>query len=341
MTHRHTPRRPAGTRSPVGRAALVLIAGCAAATAHAQSSVGISGFLDAGYYRGFDGGWHTGTIQRSNIAFWGKEDLGGGLQATFNLSHRFEMGTGQPEGAGSKPFWQGESTVGLKSADWGALRLGRALDVVSAHDWKYDPWGNFDRIASPAWHNWHYNYASNRTSNNGDPEYGRLASGVFYDSPTFSGFSMSLSGSFDEGDAAAGEGTGNNLGVALNYDQGPLALTAAHSKNSSQDRVSFIGARYRFGQLALMGAWDRSVYSGPIDSVARAYTVGLTYDIGLWTLKAGYGHRDVDGVDNNFIGLGASYALSKRTTLYVSAGNDRPTQADDRRAYGVGISHAF
>lgn len=333
MPHPTLRRRMAHAFTMAG----LLVAG----TAQAQSTVGISGFLDAGWYRGFGSDQQVGTIQRSNIRFWGQEDLGGGLSATFNLSHRLEMGTGQSESAGSKPFWHGESTVGLQSARWGALRLGRALDAVWANDWKYDPWGNNDRVASPAWHNWHYNYASDRSANNGDPDYGRLNNGVFYDSPSIAGFSLHLSGSFDKGDTAAGGNRSNARGAALNYDQGPLAVTAAYSRNGSKDTVGFVGARYRFGQLALMGAWDRSVYSGPVDSVARATTVGLTYDIGLLTLKASYGHRDVDGVDNNFIGLGAAYALSKRTTVYASAGNDRPTQSASRRAYGMGISHAF
>ncbi len=163
---------------------------------HAQSTVNISGLIDAGVYRGFDKVNHVGTIQRSNLAFSGSEDLGGGLAATFKLSTRFEMGAGQLQGAGSKPFWQGESTVGLKGG-WSSVRLGRALDAVWANDWAYDPWGNFDRIALPAWQYWHYNYASNRTSNNGSPEYGRLANGVFYESPSVGGFTAHLSGSFE------------------------------------------------------------------------------------------------------------------------------------------------
>jgi predicted porin len=182
--------------------------------AQAQSTVNISGLVDLGVYRGFDKTKNVGTIQRSNIAFSGTEDLGGGLAATFKLSHRFDADTGQPEGVGAKPFWQGESTVGLKGG-FGSLRLGRALDVVSNNDWAYDPWYNFNRIASPAWQYWHYNYASSRTSNNGKAEYGRLANGVFYDSPSFGGFAVHYSGSFEK---AAGQS--NNNGIALTYGGG-------------------------------------------------------------------------------------------------------------------------
>lgn len=333
-------RRAVRVCTSAGRTGTVWLAGCAAGTALAQSTVGISGYLDIGAYRAFDGTRHVGTIQRSSITFFGNEDLGDGYHATFRLSHRLEMGTGQPEGAGQKPFWHGESTVGVR-APWGAVRLGRALDVLYANDWKYDPWGHFDRIASPAWNNWHRNYSTDRTSNNGTLEKGRLRDGVFYVSPTWSGWRVDVTGAFESRDPLPNAGKGRSLGASLHYDQGPVSLMAARSKNSSQDVDDFLGARYSFGAVTVMGAWDRSVLRGTNDSVARAWTLGATYTAGLWTFKAGAGQRDVGGVRADFIGLGTSYALSKRTTAYISAGNDRPKATDHRRAYGVGLTHTF
>ena len=313
-----------------------------ACSAHAQSSVTVSGFLDVGLYRDFDKATKLGTIQRSSLTFSGNEDLGGGYAATFVLQTRFEMGTGELEGAGAKPFWEGESTVGLKGP-FGAVRLGRALDVISAADWTYDPWGNFNRVASPAWNNWHWNYASDRTSNNGTPEYGRVANGVFYDSPSFGGFSVHLSGAYEE-QPFPGAGTGNNFGASLNYGNGPVSLMLAHNKNSNDDDDTFVGARYDFAAISLMGAYDESTYAGTLatpDSKAKVYTLGATYTTGATTWKAGYGRRDTDGVKNDFIGLGADYALSKRTILYVSAGYNKPDDSASSNAYGVGMSHSF
>lgn len=309
--------------------------------AQAQSEVKISGFLDLGVYRGFDHVKNVGTIQRSNLAFSGTEDLGGGLAATFKLSHRLDMDTGTAEGTGAKPFWQGESTVGLKGA-FGSVRLGRALDVVWNNDWAFDPWGNFDRIASPAWQLWHYNYASDRTSNNGAAEYGRLANGVFYDSPTLGGFSLQLSGAFENAGNYGGGG-GNNFGGSLQYGSGPVKLMLAHAKNAAKDDVSFLGASYQVGSLTLMGAYDRSKFEGTAgDSIAKVWTLGATYGLGVVTLKGAYGHIDLDGATGSHLGLGADYALSKRTTLYVTAGrSDAPRSDDKRTAYGVGVSHGF
>ena len=78
------------------------------------SNVTISGYLDAGVFRDFDKTSKLGTIQRSNLAIAGIEDLGGGLKATFRLSTRFDLDTGLTEDYPKKPFWHDESTVGLQ-----------------------------------------------------------------------------------------------------------------------------------------------------------------------------------------------------------------------------------
>jgi predicted porin len=314
-----------------------IAAAAAAVAAPSTSSVTLSGMFDIGVYRGFDGSKQVGPFSRSNITLSGQEDLGGGLAATFKLQHRFESDTGSTEATG-KPFWQGESTVGLKGG-FGHVRLGRALDVVSNNDWTYDPWYNFDRIASPAWNNWHWNYATDRTSNSGGAEYGRLSNGIFYDSPAMGGFTLHFSGSFE--DSANGGGTGNNSGLSLNYAGGGISAMLASSRNSSGDTVQFLGLNYSVGNWAVMGAYDRSVFDAAVDSTAKVYTLGLTYAMGATTLKAGYGNRDVDGAGSNFLGLGASHSLSKRTSVYVSLGRQDPDAGDTDTAYGVGMSHSF
>jgi predicted porin len=306
--------------------------------AHAQSNVGITGTLDIGAYRGFDKTNHIGPISRSNLTFSGSEDLGGGLAATFRLSTRFDPNTGGAED-GIKPFWHGESTVGLKGA-FGAIRLGRAMEAVNANDWPFDPWGNFDRIASPAWQFWHYNYAVDRTSNGGQPEYARLSNGIFYDSPKLAGLSVSLSGSPQKSSTSTGNQE-KSLQGSLKYAQGPVAVTVSHGKNGSGDKDLFAGANVAFGAFAIMGAYDRSEFKAAVPSVAYARTIGATYQWNSFLLQAGYGRLSVDGTKRSFIGLGSQYALSKRTYVYVDYGNNRPEDDPHTRAYGVGINHSF
>ncbi|WP_159916562.1 porin [Pantoea sp. 18069] len=305
--------------------------------AWAQSSVSINGLLDAGVYRGFDGVNQLGTIQRSNVAISGFEDLGGGLKAVFRLSTRLELDTGTTEGAGFKPFWHDESTVGLQGG-WGTVRVGRALTAMWAQDWKFDPWGNFNRIASPAWHQWHYLTPSDPFGNNGTPEYGRLNNGVFYDSPQIAGFTLRLSAS-PERQTALGA-TGRPYSAVLEYDQQAVAAMAAYERNSLGDKNAFLAGKYRFGSAAVMLAHDFSRSAGNVGE-SRATTLGGTYQMGQTTLKAGYGHQRLNQDTNRFVSVGADYALSKRTTLYASLGHKRDAHVESRTAFGVGMSHAF
>ncbi len=307
-----------------------------AGAAQAQSHININGYIDAGVYRNFDDSKNVGTIQRSNLAFSGEEDLGGGMSAIFRLSHRFEVGSGGVE-EGGKPFWHDEATVGL-AGDFGRLRLGRALSAIWSQDWAFDPWGNFNRIASPAWQFWHYYAPTDRVSNSGGPEYGRVNSGIFYDSPSFGGFTVHLSGSPQR--SAAPE-RGHSRAASLVYSQGSVGAMVGIERNGSGDRDFFLAGKYGIGQLTLTGAYNESKWHGSTDE-AEVITVGAAYAMGATTLKAGYGRLDLSsGSKTDFLGLGAEYALSKRTMVYASLGHRTPDNADDDTAYGVGIAHSF
>lgn len=311
---------------------------CAAALpAAAQSNVTISGYLDAGVFRDFDKTSKLGTIQRSNLALSGFEDLGGGLKATFRLSTRFDLDTGLTEDYGKKPFWHDESTVGLQGG-WGHLRLGRALSAMWSQEWQFDPWGNFNRIASPAWHMAHYLTPTDRVSNNGSPEYGRMANGVFYDSPKFGGFSLHLSASPERTEAPGRQGRARS--VSVNYDQGAVAAMVAHERNGSGDNDLYMGGKYRFGTAAVMLAYDRSK-SGDTPDKSRMVSLGATYGIGATTLKASYARQRLNQDTNQMLSMGAEYALSKRTMLYTSLGHQRYDHQSSRTAFGVGMAHAF
>ncbi|MEG1454093.1 MAG: porin [Comamonas sp.] len=315
------------------------VLGTLAATvpAWAQSSVSINGLLDAGVYRGFDGVNQLGTIQRSNVAISGFEDLGGGLKAVFRLGTRLELDTGTTEGAGVKPFWHDESTVGLQGS-WGTVRMGRALTAMWAQDWKFDPWANFNRIASPAWYQWHALTPSDPFGNNGTAEYGRINNGIFYDSPQIAGFTLRLSAS-PERQTALGA-TGRPYSVVVEYDRQAVAAMAALERNSLGDKNAFLAGKYRFGSAAVMLAHDFSRNAANV-SESRATTLGGTYQMGATTLKAGFGHQRLNQDTNRFVSVGADYALSKRTTLYASLGNKRDAHVESRTAFGVGMSHAF
>jgi predicted porin len=314
------------------------------AQADGLSNVTISGTIDAAVYRGYDGvaiskGSQVGPLSRSDLTFSGLEDLGGGLAATFRLSTRFESDTGSTEQS-NKAFWYGETTVGLKG-DFGHVRLGRAMEAVTANDWAFDPWDNFDRLASPAWQFWHYEYAVDRTSNSGSAEYFRLDNAVFYDSPTVGGFSLSADTSFEKS-TATGAGTGKPWGLALKYAGGGFKATVSGGRNSNGDTVKFLGLRQQFGPVAVMGAYDLSTYKGTTsNTTAHAFTLGATWQLEHVLLQAGAGRQKIASVENSMVSLGGRYPLSKRTYLYADLTRFKPEGEDGHIGYGVGMNHSF
>jgi len=350
--------------------ALVLSSGAL----HAQSSVTIDGWLDAGIMKKSGGPTALGTPGRNYIAFSGSEDLGSGMAATFRLSHRFELDTGQVENSdAARPFWKGEATVGLKGG-FGSVRLGRALTPLWDLAWKFDPWYNFERIASPQW--WHF--APDFLTDPQTREYSRLNNGIFYDSPAMGGFSAHVS--FSPEKNALTDRT-RSIGGSLNYDGGNLSLMLGVERNSQKDKALFLGASYAFGALQLMGGYnhvkldpesaifglDWTNWAGASDPKTKRTSLQLaaTYAQGPHTYRAGVS-RDFQGSTNafNFIGstfdnagtgfsgassmfsLGYSYSISKRTTLYANVSDTRWKETDDngRRSaagYDLGMSHSF
>lgn len=317
---------------------LCLLVGIGCSIPASNAAVALSGYLDIGLSRDFDRVSRVGTQQRSNIAFSGDEELGSGLRLTFRLSHRLELDTGAVEDAGRKPFWHDEATLGLRS-DLGTLRIGRALDVIHANVWAFDPWGNFNRIASPAWQLWHSNYVTDRVSNGGTPEYARLNDGLFYDSPRWRGLTLRASAS-PERSTLPGAGNGNAWGVALGYERRGGGALLAHARNRAGDQDDFFGLRAHWAGVTWMAAYDSSRYAGIQPRTARATTLGASRVMGAWTLKTGVGRLISEGVATRFLGLGLDYGFSKRTVLSLSAGHLRsPSQA--RQALGVGLTHSF
>ncbi len=304
----------------------------ASAPTFAQEGVKISGLLDLGLFRDTTGTTQLGTIRRSNVAFSGSEDLGGGNSVFFRLSTRMELDTGAIE-KGNRPFWHDEATVGLKG-DFGSVKLGRALDATYSNDWKFDPWYYFDRIASPAWDLWHYNYPSDPKANGGSAEYGRIDNGVYYTSPTVGGFTVSLSGSPEK---RTGDKTRSTAG-ALVYSTNDISAMLSRGRNSAGNTDTFVGLKGKVMGVSLMGAWNESK-AGP--SVAKTITLGAQYTVDKFTYNLGWGKEKVDGAEAQRVaGAMAGYALSRRTTVYVDLAR-KSFPSESRTVYGVGLSHAF
>jgi predicted porin len=113
-----------------------------AGSAFAQSSVQIYGRVNTTIeYQ--DNGNDTVTGMKNNASRFGlqgKEDLGGGLNAFFQL----EAGFGSDDGTGdSRGLFKREANVGLESANLGKLKLGR-IGITSLYGYTIDWIGVFN-----------------------------------------------------------------------------------------------------------------------------------------------------------------------------------------------------
>lgn len=106
-----------------------------ATAAHAQSSVTLYGIVDASVewlnHADQSGNsvikMNSGGLSESRWGILGKEDLGGGNLAVFNLENRFFSNGGQLDPA--LPFWN-VAYIGLSSPRYGTLTFGRQYGVV-------------------------------------------------------------------------------------------------------------------------------------------------------------------------------------------------------------------
>jgi predicted porin len=312
-------------------------AACAsfACSAQAQSSVAVYGLLDLAVVK--QSGGRITSLDRGNnnrLGFRGTEDLGGGLRATFNLQHRLRPDTGTFERA--PVFWQGESTVGLASNDWGSLRLGRATTAMWQKNWAFEPWGASGFNASlGAFQLGNYTFSADGTNDTAmaSANFSRSPNSVFYNSPSFGGFSAALSGQVEK-DAGAKSRNGS---VSLNYDQGPLSVMLAGEHNTDEDVMGFAAVSYSFGSLKLMGSYAYIEHDGA--SNESSYVVAATYALPTGTLRAGYG-RDAD-VGAWKTSAGYVHPLSKRTSLYADVWRQRSAPSAAFNGVALGVSHSF
>lgn len=316
-------------------------------SAVAQSTVTLSGALDVGVVR--NGAAKTTVLNQAGnglnqIVFSGSEDMGGGMRANFNLQQRFNPTNGNNDGtnAGRRTF-QGASTVGL-SGGFGNVRFGREIEAYNdVNNWA-DPWGTV-RSASIA-------VASGNASRGADgTDLGRTE-GIHYDSPKlFGGLTVGATFGFEDQTTPQKSGLPNGLrafksGNAV-YSVGSVTLMAALLENRYGDDGKVFGAGLNVGPFEVRIA--RTIVDGGSPGVPvaadkpnpvvkyRATQVGLWVPMGATTLNAGYITSTADGVDSNKLGLGASYALSKRTSLIGTVGKTKGVQSN----MDLSVRHTF
>lgn len=314
--------------------------------AQAQSSVTVSGEIKLAVARGnkgttpLDGTSATGkTSMNDHFSTWGlhgKEDLGGGLYAGFDLVSWFTPDTGATGNSGA--YFHAKSVVKV-GGQFGELYLGRALTPVSFFALFFDPWYWDGSAAQLGWQIQQANYTSTaflRTNNT-----------VGYNSPSLGGLSFSMALSPSE-KAAGGS---NDFGASVKYDGGPLSLGIGYDQSHgffnspTKDHVVVLAGAYDFGVVRPMVTMASSKVNG---RSYRAFGLAATAPLGAsGLLKTSFGHLDDFNTATaakealKKVSLGYQHNLSKRTNLFGQVSQAKAQTRTATNTVEIGIDHSF
>jgi predicted porin len=307
-----------------------------------------------------DGQWDVES-HSSRFGFKGSEDLGGGLQALFQLEFQVDTSDGvgtSNEGPRTRLGWTGIS------GGWGTATIGRQWSPY------YGSVNKTDRFQM-AQMNDYILMGTLATLTGGSSEpisntTSRIGDMVLYASPEFYGFSGKaalIMASEDDLPNLNNENV-DIVNISLDYANGPLSVGISYmgyqgdNDKTGTDFSYFdndlwgIGAKYDFSDIFSLIAQYQS-YDG---SDNQQYALMGEYYFGNNTLRAVWARADVDldqapDGDYDSYGIEAEHKFSKRTRIYASfydsdlwsigTDNNGRTETYDGTKYGMGIRHDF
>lgn len=319
-----------------------------AVSANAQSTLTTYGIVDMGFVA--ESGGTAGSTDKitsgaqsgTRLGFKGTEDLGNNMKALFVLETGIAADTGGYNQTNTA--FARQSFVGVQS-DFGTLTLGR----------QYTPFFlTLNGVADP--------FASGLAGNaqNLIPHSGiRMNNAVKYVTPIFSGISGEVAYGF--GEVAGNDSASRNIGGSIGYSDKALNVRLAyHRANDATDTVhtsnTMLAANYNFEVAKVFAAVSDN--DQPLLTVgkSRDFLLGVTVPFGKHNFIASYINKDGRSASNwaaNQVGLGYTYALSKRTNIYAAwatidnkrgatytVGNNSEAGTGDK-AFNLGVRHTF
>lgn len=276
----------------------------------------------------------SGGVSSSRWGIKGEEDLGGGLKAIFT----FEQGVSLDTGAGTG--FDREASVGF-AGGFGEVKFGRvwtALDDISgASNSVFDS----DLAATT-----NVFKSADFTANPNN--------GIRYTSPSFGGFSGTVSYSLDEKSNAAN--TTQATAFNVQYANGPLAAQVGYQTEevngaAKSDDYLRLGGSYDFGFATAKASYGTVEYASG-NEVAE-YQIGADVPLSAaMTLSAGYASSETENAagakltEREGFGVAVAYSLSKRTTVYggfhrSTEDNAAGVELTKNSVYAVGVKHTF
>jgi predicted porin len=327
-----------------------------------------------------------GTFATDRIGFRGVEDLGGGRAASFQLETGISFldqnagtATGQTASPAAQPGnWLANgrpSFVGLSDKALGKLELGR----MYSPGFRFTGFGAVmgsnvfgTNLSQGMITNSTADAAATSSTTSSTADYKYVANAVAYTSPTISGFNVEL---FATSKDTAANGYGGMSGVTLNYTLGKLTAQAYAQKIQAVTTTSVakassagVGVGYDFGVVNTRLSYQTNDPSDLISnntvtvtklSVIAPVTKVVSLYAGYAMLKEQAGgslysaSTSVAG-DAKVVNVGATYALSKRSSIYAdyaSLSQDNNSRFSLSSAIGtaglkpsqiaVGVRHTF
>lgn len=303
----------------------------------------------------------NGEYYNNRLGFKGTEDLGGGMNAHFHLESGFNVGAGTLDNKDGRLFNR-ISSVGI-AGPFGSIDMGRQPSVATKAVYAYEPFqyryvhiiplagavaGNIDgKVKEPF----------------GIEDGPRFSNAIQY-LGKFGGWTASAE--YAMGEVAGSTTSGSAKAVGLGYTDGTFTIGGAYTRQTpniattdapdyrAQDQITFGGA-YKIGDIRIAGGYLNTTTKAALTSQAKNIWLGARYDItSIISLTTGYyrttletSHREI--ARRNFFIVGATYALSSRTTLYADIDQAvlhgivafKPGEQTRQLGTSIGINHMF
>jgi len=338
--------------------------------AFAQSSVQLYGIVDAAarYTSSVSAGGSKytlapGGMSQSRLGVNVTEDLGGGLKAVANLEHRLNSDTGT---ASATDFWR-QSWVGIQSADFGVIRLGRQYNILfdiytsTYASFKYSPYIEAYKpeigLSMGARQSNMVKYIGEAGGLRGEIQVSAGEGDAAQQSKSMGGLLRYAMGEFTVGGAylevtdTTGKKVKGFTGGAA-YTAGPWYVSAAYAENKF-DKGGVLGASYTAGLIgAVLNAAANDVAKRDMFSVGATYQLTTQLNLGAhywYSTQTHYGAAiaNVKSKADYFAGV-ADYAFSKRTDAYLEVDYTKFSGAvayasgnSKRGGAMVGLRHRF
>ncbi|MFM0207648.1 porin [Paraburkholderia sediminicola] len=282
----------------------------------------------------------SGGEWTSKFGIFGREDLGGGLRAEFNLENGFLANSGAMQDNTS--FFNREAWVGLNSSTYGRVRFGK--QIGTGLPLFVDVFGTVGTNSAYTWLGTAVVQTPKGFGYNSDLGAGatqlaaRVNNAITYLSPSFAGFSTELM--YAPSNVAGQSPTAAAQGALLQWYDGTTYVTGTYNQvwsatgtggtTTVRNDLYGLGVVVDTGKIVLSGAFNQYAPKLANDGIARVYTLGTIWPVGRNAFRASVVYRDTSGVhdsannlakDSAFgVMLGYDYTLSKRTGLYARAG---------------------